>query len=73
MSKKKLDSKELLFQKKLDKDKETSRAYHKFRQSIRTTSTLKAYNGELDKFMILSRLDSYDKAVGLKADDVQDH
>ena len=72
MANKKLDSKQL-FQKTLDKDKETSHAYHKFRQSIRTTSTLKAYNGALDKFMILSRLESYDKAVGLKVDDVQDH
>ena len=56
----------------LDEDKETSKAYYRFAQSIKTNSTLKAYNHTLDKFMILSNLKSYDDAIKLKIDDVQD-
>jgi len=72
MAKKQLDSKQLVILKALDEDKKTSKAYYKFMQSIKTTSTLKAYNYALDKFMILSKLKSYDKAIKLKTNTVQD-
>jgi len=72
MVKKQLDSKQLVILKALDEDKKTSKAYYKFTQSIKTSSTLKMYNYALDKFMILSKLKSYDKAIKLKTDDVQD-
>jgi len=72
MAKKQLDPKQLVILKALDMDKKTSKAYYKFVQSIKTTSTLKSYNYALDKFMILSKLKSYDKAIKLKTDEVQD-
>jgi len=72
MAKKQLDSKQLVILKALDEDKKTSKAYLKFTQSIKTTSTLKAYNYALDKFMILSKLNSYDSVIKLKTDRVQD-
>jgi len=72
MAKKQLDSKQMLIQIALDEDKKTSKAYHKFTQSIKTTSTLKAYKQSLDKFMILSKLKSYDNTIKLKTDEVQD-
>jgi integrase/recombinase XerD len=72
MAKKQLDSKQLVILKALDEDKKTSKAYYKFMQSIKTTSTLKAYNYALDKFMILSKLKSYDNVIKLKTDDIQD-
>ena len=72
MAKKQLDSKQMLIQIALDEDKESSKAYHKFTQSIKTSSTMKAYKQALDKFMILSKLKSYDNAIKLKTDEVQD-
>ena len=72
MAKKQLDPKQLVILKALDMDKKTSKAYYKFMQSIKTSSTLKSYNYALDKFMILSKLKNYDKAIKLKTDQVQD-
>ena len=72
MAKKQLDSKQMLIQIALDEDKKSSKAYHKFTQSIKTSSTMKAYKQALDKFMILSKLKSYDNAIKLKTDNVQD-
>jgi len=72
MAKKQLDSKQMLIQIALDEDKKSSKAYHKFTQSIKTSSTMKAYKQALDKFMILSKLKSYDNAIKLKTDEVQD-
>ena len=72
MTKKILIPKHGNIQKALDENKKTSKAYYRFTQSIKTKSTQKAYNHTLDKFMILSNLKSYDDAIKLKMDDVQD-
>lgn len=72
MVKKQLDSKQLIIQAALDKDKETSKTYFKFKQSIRQTTTLRAYNHALDRFMILSNLKSYDGAIKIKPHKIQD-
>jgi len=71
MALKQLDHKQMTIQKSLDEDKETSRAYHKFKQSIKTTATLRAYNYALDKFMIKSTLKSYDDVLKLYGEDIQ--
>jgi len=73
MAKKQLNQAQLVILKTLDQDKETSRAYNKFRQAIKTSSTLKSYNYALDKFMIQSKIKSYDAAIKLKEDRIQDH
>ena len=73
MAKKQMNSSQLEILKTLDQDKDTSRAYHKFRQAIKTSSTLKSYNYALDKFMIQSKIKSYDAAIKLKEDRIQDH
>jgi len=52
MARKQLDSKQLLIQKELDKDKDSSKAYFKFRQSIKKPTTLRAYNLAVDRIMI---------------------
>ena len=60
MALKQLDPEQMTIQRSLDEDKKTSRAYHKFKQSIKTPATLRTYNIALDKFMILSNLKNYD-------------
>ncbi len=52
MVKKQLDSKQMLIQKALDKDKGSSKAYQIFKSSIKRPTTLRAYNHALDRFMI---------------------
>lgn len=69
--KKQLDSKQMLVQKALDLDKEASLSYQKFRQSIKTPSTQRAYNNGLDKFMILSNLKKYDSVLKLDTNEIQ--
>ncbi len=71
MALKQLDTKQMAIQKSLDEDKETSRAYHKFKQSIKTPSTLRAYNYALDKFMIKSTLKSYEHILKLSGENIQ--
>jgi len=71
MLQKQLNPKQIVIQKSLDENKETSRAYHKFRQSIKTPTTLRAYNYSLDKFMTLSNLKSYDRVIKLNGENVQ--
>lgn len=56
----------------LEKDKDKSKAYRKFRQSIKSDHTYRAYDIALDKFMVHSSLSSYDKAIKLKPDIIQD-
>jgi len=73
MAKKQLNTSQLAILKTLDQDKEKSRAYHKFRKAIKTSSTLKSYNYALDKFMIQSKIKSYEAAIKLKEDRIQDH
>jgi len=72
VTKTQLEPAQLQIKKLLDQDKETSRAYRKFKQSIKTSHTLRAYNYALDKFMIQSKLTSYDKTIKLKTDKIQD-
>lgn len=62
----------MVIQEELDKDKETNKAYRKFRQSIKQVTTLRAYNHAVDRFMILSNLKSYDSAIKIKPDKIQD-
>ena len=64
---------EIKILKTLDQDKEKSRAYHKFKMAIKTPSTLKSYNYALDKFMIQSKIKSYDEAIKFKIDRIQDY
>ena len=73
MAKKQLNQSQLVILKTLDQDKETSRAYNKFRKAIKTSSTLKSYNFALDKFMIQFKITSYDAAIKVKEDMIQDH
>ena len=63
---------ELNMQKTLDSSKESSRAYFKFTQSIKTKKTLSAYNYALDKFMANSKMTDYNKVVKLKPERIQD-
>ena len=72
MVKKQLDSKQLLIQKTLDENKETSRAYNKFRQAIKRPTTLRAYNLALDRFMITSKLRNYDQTIKIKPGKIQE-
>jgi len=69
MVQKQLNPQQIVIHKSLDE--ETSRAYHKFRQSIKTPTTLRAYNYSLDKFMNLSNLKSYDRAIKLTGENIQ--
>jgi len=71
MAQKQLNPQQIVIQKSLNADKETSRAYHKFRQSIKAPTTLRAYNYSLDKFMTLSNLKSYDRIIKLSGENVQ--
>lgn len=69
--KKQLDDKQMKIQKALDLDKEVSLSYQKFRQSIKTPATQRAYNNGLDKFMIQSNLKKYDSVLKLDTNEIQ--
>lgn len=69
--KKQLNAKQMLIQKALDLDKEKSLAYQKFKQSIKTPATQRAYNNGLDKFMIQSNLKKYDSVLRLDTNEIQ--
>ena len=73
MPKRQWNKPQLLILKTLDQEKETNRAYIKFNKAIKTPSTLKSYNYALDKFMIQSKITSYDDAIKIKADRIQDY
>lgn len=60
----------MIVQKALDDNKETSVAYHKFKQAIKRPTTLRAYNHAVDRFMILCNFQSYDDAVKLTTETV---
>jgi len=72
VAKTQLEPVELKIKKLLDQDKETSRSFRKFKHSIKSDHTYRAYNIALDKFMVQSKLASYDKAIKLKTDRIQD-
>lgn len=72
MSQRLLTENEMSIQKELDLQKEKSKAYFKFKQAIKRPTTFRAYNLALDRFMILSKMKSYDKVTTLKTDKVQD-
>jgi len=72
VAKTKLEPVQLKIKKLLDQDKKTSRSYRKFKHSIKSDHTYRAYSIALDKFMIQSKLASYDKAIMLKTDRIQD-
>lgn len=72
MAKTQLEPVQLKIKKLLDQDKETSRSYRKFKHSIKSDHTYRAYSIALDKFMVQSNLASYDKAIKLKTDRIQD-
>ncbi len=71
MVQKQLNPQQIIIHKSLDEDKKTSRAYHKFKQSIKTPATLRAYNIALDKFMIKSNLKNYDHVIKLNGENIQ--
>ena len=60
----------MTIQKALDDNKETSVAYHKFKQAIKRPTTLRAYNHAVDRFMILCNFQSYDDAIKLTTENV---
>lgn len=72
MAKTQLQPVQLKIKKLLDQDKETSRSYRKFKHSIKSDHTYRAYSIALDKFMVQSNLANYDKAIKLKSDRIQD-
>lgn len=67
-----MNTRQLIIQKALDKNKETSRAYNKFKQAIKRPTTLRAYNHALDRFMITSKLKNYDQTIKIKAGKIQE-
>ena len=72
MVKKQLNSEQLKIQDALDEDKKTSKSYFKFKKSIKQSTTLRAYNHALDRFMIFSNYKSYDDVVKLETEQIQE-
>jgi len=68
----KLNPKQLVIQKALDKDKTSSVSYHKFLQAIKTPTTLRAYKMSLDNFMIFHNQKKYDKVAKLSTEKTQE-
>lgn len=72
MAQKQLKYKQLQIQDALDEDKNISKSYFKFKQSIKQSTTLRAYNHALDRFMIHTNYKRYDDVIKLETEQIQE-